>query len=55
MKRIQIDSVQPRDILFTARPKKISKIIRAITDGVVFHAMTCVQHSSFINPTSDGV
>ncbi len=55
MKRIQIDSVQPRDILFTARPGKISKTIRVATDGVVSHAMICVQYSSFIDSTSDGV
>jgi len=55
MKRIQINSVQPGDILFTARPRKISKTIRAATDGVVSHAMICVQHSSFIDSTSDGV
>ena len=55
MKRIQIDSVQPGDILFTTRPGKVSKTIRAATDGVVSHAMICVQHSSFIDSTSDGV
>lgn len=55
MKRLQIDSVQPGDILFTARPGKISKTIRAATEGVVSHAMICVQHSSFIDSTSDGV
>lgn len=55
MKRIQIDGVQPGDILFTARPGKISKTIRAATDGVVSHAMICVQQSSFIDSTSDGV
>ena len=55
MKRIQIDSVQPGDILFTARPGKISKTIRFATGGVVSHAMICVQHSSFIDSTSDGV
>ena len=55
MKRIQIDSVEPGDILFTARPEKISKAIRAATDGLVSHAMICVQRSSFIDSTSDGV
>lgn len=55
MKRIQIDSVDPGDILFTARPGKISKAIRAATGGVVSHAMICVQRSSFIDSTSDGV
>lgn len=55
MKRIKIDSVQPGDILFTARPGKIRKTIRAATDSVVSHAMICVQHGSFIDSTSDGV
>ena len=55
MKRIQIDSVEIGDILFTARPGKISKAIRAATGGVVSHAMICVQRSSFIDSTSDGV
>ena len=55
MKRIKIDSVKPGDILLTARPGKISKTIRIATDGVVSHAMICVQHSSFIDSTSDGV
>lgn len=55
MKRIKIDSVRPGDILFTARPGKISKTIRFATHGVVSHAMICVQHGSFIDSTSDGV
>lgn len=55
MKRIQIDSVQPGDILFTARQGKISKTIRSATSGVVSHAMICVQYGSFIDSTSDGV
>ncbi|MDE5461549.1 MULTISPECIES: YiiX/YebB-like N1pC/P60 family cysteine hydrolase [unclassified Bradyrhizobium] len=55
MKRIKIDSVKPGDILFTARPGKISKAIRFTTDGAVSHAMICVQHGSFIDSTSSGV
>lgn len=55
MKRIKIDSVIPGDILFTARPGKISKTIRFTTGGVVSHAMICVAHGSFIDSTSDGV
>jgi len=55
MKRIKIDSVRPGDILFTARRGKTSKIIRFATDGVVSHAMICVQHGSFIDSTPDGV
>ncbi len=55
MKRISINSVQPGDILFTARPGKISKSIRFSTGGIVSHAMICVQHGSFIDSTADGV
>lgn len=55
MKRIKIDGVKPGDILFTARPGKISKTIRAGTGGLVSHAMICVQHGSFIDSTSSGV
>ena len=55
MKRIKIDSVEPGDILFTARPGKLSKAIRFTTRGVVSHAMICVQHGSFIDSTSSGV
>ena len=55
MKRIRIDGVKPADILFTARPGMISKAIRVVTDGVVSHAMICVQHGSFIDSTLAGV
>ncbi|MDX8521760.1 YiiX/YebB-like N1pC/P60 family cysteine hydrolase [Mesorhizobium dulcispinae] len=54
MKRIKIDSVEPGDILFTARPGT-SKVIRIATHGTVSHAMICVQHGSFIDSTMDGV
>ncbi|MGY8633546.1 YiiX/YebB-like N1pC/P60 family cysteine hydrolase [Bradyrhizobium sp. 14AA] len=55
MKRIKIDSVEPGDILLTARPGKVSKAIRFTTGAVVSHAMICVQHGSFIDSTSTGV
>ncbi|MER9336785.1 hypothetical protein NKJ06_22765 [Mesorhizobium sp. M0293] len=54
MKRIKIDSVEPGDILFSARPGT-SKVIRIATHGIVSHAMICVQHGSFIDSTMDGV
>ncbi|WP_111548100.1 hypothetical protein [Mesorhizobium kowhaii] len=53
MKRIQIDSVEPGDIMFTARPR--SKVVRFATQGILSHAMICVQHGSFIDSTMDGV
>lgn len=53
MKCIKIDSVEPGDILFTARPD--SKLVRFATQGIVSHAMICVQQGSFIDSTMDGV
>nr|WP_082490298.1 YiiX/YebB-like N1pC/P60 family cysteine hydrolase [Methylobacterium sp. Leaf122] len=55
MKRINIDKVKPGDILLTARPGKLSKAIRTATNGTVSHALICVQRSSFIDSTSNGV
>lgn len=55
MKRININTVMPGDILFTARPGKLSSVIRFATGGEVSHAMICVQHGSFIDSTKDGV
>lgn len=55
MKRFKLDDIQPADILFTARPLASSKVIRLATDGIVSHAMICVQHSSFIDSTMEGV
>ncbi|WP_457662521.1 hypothetical protein [Sinorhizobium medicae] len=55
MKRIDINTVDPGDILFTARLGKLSKSIRFATKGIVSHAMICVQHGSFIDSTAEGV
>lgn len=55
MKRIKIESLQPGDIILTARPGKGSKFIRGATGGMVSHAMICVQQGSFIDSTMDGV
>lgn len=55
MRRLVLDNVVPGDILFTARKGKNGKAIRVSTDGIVSHAMICVQHGSFIDSTSDGV
>lgn len=55
LKRLVLNNIEPGDIIFTARPGKISKAIRTSTGGVVSHAMVCVQHGSFIDSTSDGV
>lgn len=55
MKRIKIESLQPGDIILTARPGKGSKFIRGATGGMVSHAMICVGLGSFIDSTMDGV
>ena len=55
MKQINFQSVKPGDILFTARPGKLSKSIRFASGGTVSHAIICVQHGSFIDSTMDGV
>lgn len=55
MKKFDIDIVQPGDILLTARKAATSKGIRLASWGKVSHAMICVQHSSVIDSTSNGV
>ncbi|RYH00326.1 MAG: hypothetical protein EON58_00460 [Alphaproteobacteria bacterium] len=55
MKRLNRDSIRPGDILFSARPGAVGKTIRGLTRGEVSHAMICVQHSSFIDSTMEGV
>ena len=55
MKRIKVDSVEPGDIILTARPGKISKAIRAATNGESSHAMICVGDGSFIDSTGHSV
>ena len=55
MKRFKLDNIKPADILLTARPQVSGKVVRLATDGMVSHAMICVQHSSFIDSTMEGV
>lgn len=55
MKRVKIDKLQTGDIILTASRTKTGKVIRASTQGVVSHAMICVQHGSVIDSTSAGV
>ena len=55
MKRIKYKMIEPGDIIFTARPAKLSKIIRAFSNGSVSHAIICVSYGSFIDATSDAV
>ncbi len=55
MKRLKIDLIKPGDIILTASATKIGKVIRISTNGLVSHAMICVQHGSIIDSTSAGV
>ena len=55
MKKLDIDTVEPGDILLTARPGKLEKWVRRTTFGTVSHAIICVQHGSFIDSTTAGV
>lgn len=55
MKRIDIDKLQPGDIILTANMTKAGKAVRLASRGAVSHAMICVQHGSIIDSTADGV
>lgn len=55
MKRININKLQAGDIILTASCTKTGKAVRFGTHGLVSHAMICVQYSSIIDSTSDGV
>jgi hypothetical protein len=50
-----VERLQPGDIVLTATPGKISKVVRRATKGEVSHAMICVQHGSTIDSTDGGV
>jgi hypothetical protein len=55
MQRIDIDRLQPGDIILTANRTKAGKLVRVASKGIVSHAMICVQHGSIIDSTADGV
>ncbi len=55
MQRIDVDRLQPGDIILTANRTKAGKLVRVVSKGVVSHAMICVQHGSIIDSTADGV
>lgn len=55
MQRIDIDRLQPGDIILTASRTKAGKLVRVASNGSVSHAMICVQHGSIIDSTADGV
>lgn len=55
MQRIDIDRLQAGDIILTASQTKTGKLVRIASNGIVSHAMICVQHGSIIDSTADGV
>jgi len=55
MKRIRYYNLKPGDIILTASPTKTGKAIQLATQGKVSHAIICVQYSSIIDSTSEGV
>lgn len=50
-----VERLQPGDIVLTATPGKVGKVVRHATKGEVSHAMICVQHGSTIDSTDGGV
>lgn len=50
-----VERLRPGDIVLTATPGKVGKVVRRATKGVVSHAMICVQHGSTIDSTDGGV
>ena len=55
MKRILFANLKPGDIILTASNTKLGKVIRAGSRGSVSHAILCVQYSSIIDSTAEGV
>lgn len=54
-RRIRVESLERGDIVLTAGPGKVSKVIRRASKGDVSHAMICVQNGSIIDSTDFGV
>lgn len=50
-----VERLEPGDIVLTATPGKVGKVVRWATTGEVSHAMICVQHGSTIDSTDGGV
>lgn len=53
--RVMVERLQPGDIVLTATPEKVGKVVRHATKGEDSHAMICVQHGSTIDSTDGGV
>ncbi len=50
-----VERLEPGDIVLTATPGKVGKLVRRATKGEVSHAIICVQHGSTIDSTDGGV
>ena len=50
-----VERLEPGDIVLTATPGKVGKVVRRATEDEVSHAMICVQHGSTIDSTDGGV
>jgi hypothetical protein len=55
MKRLNASVLQRGDIVLSTTTEPVSKAVRAGTKSDISHAMICVQHSSVIDATNDGV
>lgn len=53
--RVIVKRLEPGDIVLTATPGKVGKVVRRATKGEVSHAMICVQRGSTIDSTDSGV
>jgi hypothetical protein len=49
------DLIQPGDVVLTTTPDPMSQTIRKFTSADISHAMICVDRSSVIDSTGDGV
>ncbi|MEA2895264.1 MAG: hypothetical protein QOJ84_879 [Bradyrhizobium sp.] len=55
MKRMQTSSLLRGDIILSTTTERLSKVIRVATRSDISHAMVCVQFSSVIDATGEGV
>lgn len=54
-RRVKVEVLQTGDIVLTATTGKVSKVVRKASNGIVSHAMICVQNGSTIDSTDAGV
>ncbi len=53
--RFESSLIRPGDILLTTTPGKVSAVVRKATGSDISHAMLCVEDSSVIDSTDEGV